>query len=174
MLGLLEQKPIRRTLFVILFCVLFSASLFEILGEFLAGESLGEMSDDVIQFALTGVLLLILLSEYLDERNAYQDLSGKFDNMRGRLKQLDAGSEQIAGEYRKLVQKQFDEWQLTDSEQDVARELLRGLSFKEIAAIRSTKEKTVRQQASAVYGKAGVASRNELAAWFFEDLLNPE
>ena len=26
---------------------------------------------------------------------------------------------------------------------------------------------------SRVYGKAGVASRNELAAWFFEDMLAP-
>jgi DNA-binding CsgD family transcriptional regulator len=31
----------------------------------------------------------------------------------------------------------------------------------------------VRQQASSVYRKAGVSSRNELAAWFFEDMLEP-
>ena len=42
-----------------------------------------------------------------------------------------------------------------------------------IAQLRETREKTVRQQASGVYRKAGVASRNELAAWFFEDMLSP-
>ena len=49
--------------------------------------------------------------------------------------------------------------------------MLKGLSFREIAELRETREKTVRQQASSVYRKAGVAGRNELAAWFFEDML---
>jgi DNA-binding NarL/FixJ family response regulator len=71
------------------------------------------------------------------------------------------------------MQKQFDAWQLTASEQDVVLGLLKGLSFREIAELRETREKTVRQQASSVYRKAGVTSRNELAAWFFEDLLEP-
>ncbi|MBG6159938.1 hypothetical protein IWQ52_006026 [Labrenzia sp. EL_159] len=31
----------------------------------------------------------------------------------------------------------------------------------------------MRKQASAVYRKAGVSSRNELTAWFFEDMLEP-
>ena len=37
----------------------------------------------------------------------------------------------------------------------------------------SDRLKTVRQQASTVYRKAGVSSRNELTAWFFEDMLDP-
>ena len=71
------------------------------------------------------------------------------------------------------MQKQFDAWQRTASEQDVVIGMLKGLSFREIAGLRETREKTVRQQASSVYRKAGVVSRNELAAWFFEDLLEP-
>ena len=43
--------------------------------------------------------------------------------------------------------------------------------MKEIILIRETKEKTVRQQASNVYKKAGIAGRHELVAFFFEDLL---
>lgn len=31
----------------------------------------------------------------------------------------------------------------------------------------------MRKQGSAVYRKAGVSSRNELTAWFFEDMLEP-
>jgi DNA-binding CsgD family transcriptional regulator len=50
--------------------------------------------------------------------------------------------------------------------------LLKGLSFNEISAIRETKEKTVRQQASEIYKKAGVVGRHAFAAWFFEDFLN--
>lgn len=57
--------------------------------------------------------------------------------------------------------------------QDVVIGMLKGLSFREIAELRDTREKTVRQQASSVYRKAGVSGRNELTAWFFEDMLDP-
>ena len=49
--------------------------------------------------------------------------------------------------------------------------LLKGLSLKEIAAVRNTHEKTTRQQASAIYRKAGVTGRHAFSAWFIEDYL---
>ncbi len=70
-----------------------------------------------------------------------------------------------------VIQLQFQQWNLTNSEQEVAMLLLKGLSFREIAAVRSTLEKTVRQQASAIYKKAGVAGRHAFSAWFIEDFL---
>ena len=66
---------------------------------------------------------------------------------------------------------QFRAWGLTPAEADVARLLLLGLSHKEIAAARDTSERTARDQGQAVYKKAGVAGRAELAAFFLEDLL---
>ena len=53
-----------------------------------------------------------------------------------------------------LIDKQFADWSLTMSEKEVALLLLKGLSHKEIADIRKTSEKTVRQQAGQVYEKA--------------------
>jgi DNA-binding NarL/FixJ family response regulator len=53
----------------------------------------------------------------------------------------------------------------------VALLLLKGLSFKEIAQVRNASERTVRQQALAVYAKSGLGGRAELAAFFLEDLL---
>jgi DNA-binding CsgD family transcriptional regulator len=70
-----------------------------------------------------------------------------------------------------LIQSQFRAWELTDSEQAVGLLLLKGLSFKEIAALRQTREKTVRAQASSIYRKAGVDGRHAFAAWFIEDFL---
>lgn len=70
-----------------------------------------------------------------------------------------------------VIQEQFREWQLTNSEQEVGRLVLKGLSFKEMAAIRSVSEKTIRQQASSIYQKSGLAGRHEFAAWFLEDLF---
>jgi DNA-binding CsgD family transcriptional regulator len=71
------------------------------------------------------------------------------------------------------IESQLQEWALSPAESEVAVLLLKGLSFKEIAAVRSTGERTAREQARAVYKKAGVAGRAELSAWFLEDLLPP-
>lgn len=68
---------------------------------------------------------------------------------------------------------QFARWALTDAERDVALRLLKGHAHKEIARQRDTSERTVRQQALAIYRKAGVHSRAELSAFFLEDLLLP-
>ncbi len=71
------------------------------------------------------------------------------------------------------IDQQFISWGLTASEQEIARLLLKGLSHKEIATVRQASEATVRQQATAVYKKANLAGRAELAAFFLEDLLAP-
>jgi DNA-binding CsgD family transcriptional regulator len=71
----------------------------------------------------------------------------------------------------RAIAAQFDAWGLSESEQAVGWLLLKGLSIKEIAALRSTHEKTVRQQASAIYRKAGLPGRHAFVAWFIEDLL---
>jgi len=70
-----------------------------------------------------------------------------------------------------VVTQQFSEWSLTGSETEVGWLLLKGLSLKEIALVRSTQEKTVRQQASSIYKKAGISGRHAFSAWFIEDIL---
>ena len=69
------------------------------------------------------------------------------------------------------IRQQFAEWRLTASECDVAILMLKGFSHKEIAHLRNSSAATVRQQAAAIYGKSGLASRAELAAYFLEDLF---
>lgn len=51
--------------------------------------------------------------------------------------------------------------------------LLKGLSLKEIAAIRATTERTIRAHARSLYSKAGVTGRAALSSFFLEDLLAP-
>jgi len=68
---------------------------------------------------------------------------------------------------------QFDRWQLTPAEREVALLLLKGLSHREVARVRDVSERTARQQARDVYRKAELAGRSELAAFFLEDLLVP-
>jgi DNA-binding NarL/FixJ family response regulator len=52
--------------------------------------------------------------------------------------------------------------------------LLKGYEHKQIAGLTGRGERTVRQHAGAVYEKAGIGGRAELAAYFLNDLLLPE
>jgi DNA-binding CsgD family transcriptional regulator len=71
------------------------------------------------------------------------------------------------------IARQFERWALSPAEREVGLLLLKGLSHKEVAEVRSITEATARQQARAVYKKAGLSGRNDLAAFFLEDLLLP-
>ena len=71
------------------------------------------------------------------------------------------------------IDRQFERWALTPAEREVGLLLLKGLSHREIAEVRTTSEPTVRQQALAVYRKSGLRNRSELSAFFLEDLLLP-
>jgi DNA-binding NarL/FixJ family response regulator len=69
------------------------------------------------------------------------------------------------------IDKQFDAWQLTNAEREIARLILKGLANKEIAAVRASSEQTIKQQTNAIYRKSGLASRGQLAGFFLEDLF---
>lgn len=96
------------------------------------------------------------------------------------LKATEAEAARWRGEARDLLEglgaaldRQFERWALSPAEKEVALLLLKGLSHKEVAEVRSITEATARQQARAVYKKAGLSGRNDLAAFFLEDLLLP-
>lgn len=71
------------------------------------------------------------------------------------------------------IERQFERWSLTPAEAAVGLLLLKGLSHKEIARIRNTSERTVREQSRALYRKSGLSGRSSLSAFFLEDLLLP-
>jgi DNA-binding CsgD family transcriptional regulator len=71
------------------------------------------------------------------------------------------------------IDAQFGRWSLTDAEREVALLLLKGLSSKEVAAVRNSGERTVREHARSIYSKAGLTGRAALSAFFLEDLLAP-
>jgi len=74
---------------------------------------------------------------------------------------------------RQEIDNQFEAWGMTAAEQDIALLILKGLSHKEIATLRSTAEATVRQQAQSIYHKSGLTGRSAFAAYFLEDLFAP-
>jgi DNA-binding NarL/FixJ family response regulator len=122
------------------------------------------------------VMLTILGSVYLgyDLIRSSRQVKALRTKLAKADKQINNMSSQMRAarqEYSQTIAAQFDSWGFTKSEQQVALLLLKGLSFKEIAEVRLTKEKTVRQQASTIYSKAEVDGRHTLCAWFMEDFI---
>ena len=117
-----------------------------------------------------------LLRLVRSERAAREEASALAE----RLKATEADATRWRSEARDLLDglgaaldRQFERWLLSPAEKEVALLLLKGLSHKEVAGVRSITEATARQQARAVYKKAGLSGRNDLAAFFLEDLLLP-
>ena len=65
------------------------------------------------------------------------------------------------------IDAQFTRWNLTEAEREVALLLLKGLSSKEVAAVRVTAERTVREQARSTTPKRGLpgARRCRRSSW---------
>lgn len=81
-----------------------------------------------------------------------------------------ANRELVSG-LAKQIYKQFESWRLTHAEAEIGLLMLKGLSHSEIANLRQTSERTIRDQARAIYRKSGLNGRTELSAFFLEDLL---
>ena len=106
-----------------------------------------------------------------------------YRNQRALVRDLDAArieGRQWRDETRTLlkglgeaIDRQFVAWKLTQAEREVGLLILKGLSLKEIAAVRVTSERTIRAQARSIYAKAGLSGRAALSAFFLEDLLAP-
>lgn len=77
----------------------------------------------------------------------------------------------LSSEFLINIDDQFDKWEFTRAEKEIALLLIKGLAMKEIADIRQSSENTVRQQSSQIYRKSSLAGRMELGAFFLDDLL---
>jgi len=160
----------RSQIFGAFVIVVLLMSLFDFAGEFMAGQTLTDMLDDALMLFLSAAMLLFFCADYYKQQRSLKELKTQLESVRGKL---DRNDRHIGDQYRTVIQKQFDAWQLTPAEQEIALTLIKGLSFREVAALRQTSQKTARQHATNVYRKAGLSGRHELAGWFFEDLFNP-
>ncbi len=121
----------------------------------------------------SGLGFVYLLWEMRRRTRRERRLAQTLAEAEGQLRNLNDDMRRARRTYSQAIQQQFEAWKMTDSEQQVAMLLLKGLSFREIAVLRETREKTVRQQASAIYGKSGLDGRHAFAAWFLEDFMDP-
>lgn len=71
------------------------------------------------------------------------------------------------------IGRQFERWGLSEAETEIGFLLLKGLSHKEIAGLRSTSERTVREQSRSIYRKSDLQGRAGFSAFFLETLMMP-
>lgn len=130
---------------------------------------------------LTGLAGALLMAQVLRRelkqasaaRQEAKELAARLDATQAEAARWRNEAKELLGGLGAALDRQFERWQLTPAEKEVALLLLKGLSHKEIAQARSISEATARQQARAVYKKAGLSGRHDLAAFFLEDLLLP-
>lgn len=132
------------------------------------------------RWSLIVVSLVVSALSYLRFRNRWTDLTRRESSLHQELRVERENVTRIYAEKERLLQgvseqieAQFGQWSFTEAEREVAMLMLKGLRHKEIADIRGTTERTVRQQAVVIYKKAGISGRTDLAAYFLEDLLQP-
>ncbi len=70
-----------------------------------------------------------------------------------------------------VIEAEFDNWQLTPSEQDVATFLVKGLSTSEIAEMRGSAEGTVKAHLNAIYRKSGTRNRAEMLSVLIDTMM---
>ena len=85
--------------------------------------------------------------------------------------QLDRVPASAGAAVKTVIDGDFQEWRLSEAENDIAWFMLRGLPLREIADVRGTSERTVRQQAQAIYRKAGLDGRSDLAGRVLERFI---
>jgi DNA-binding CsgD family transcriptional regulator len=147
------------------------ANLYDLVIDLSYGTTTGHLVAEALMIMMSlSVITWLLLNLHLQKKELEQ-IRQEIAEAKNRRMQMGAEGQEVRSKLSEIIRQQFQNWQLTGGEQEVALLLLKGLSFKEIAAVRDTHEKTVRQQASAIYRKSGVNGRHAFSAWFIEDFL---
>jgi DNA-binding CsgD family transcriptional regulator len=138
-----------------------------------AGESGWHLFGEAVVMGLSLLGLAAIAIQLRSARGRARALERDLDGTRADLARWrDEAQDHLRG-LGTAIDLQFRRWELTPAEREVALALLKGLSLRDIADLRATSERTVRQQSLGIYRKSGLAGRAELAAFFLEDLLLP-
>ena len=151
-------------------------TLFVLIGLLIAWDVVSDYADGVswghivIEVGVLGVAAAGIVLMWRQLRQARSDLQHALVD----AEQWRHENREILRGLGAAIERQFTSWNLSKAEADVALFLLKGLSHREIAVLRCTSERTVREQARALYRKAGLSGRSSLAAFFLEDLFLPQ
>jgi len=155
-------------IFFACFIVLVGADL--VLDE-MSEASVYHLATEALLFVIGVGLLVLMVLRLQSQLRATRRLQRDLDSANAEARRWREESQEILRGLGEAIDRQFQRWALTPAEAEIGLLLLKGFSHKEIAGVRETSERTVRQQARSLYAKGGLAGRSELSAFFLEDLL---
>jgi len=169
--SIVFRLQLKESVLILLFFTLVIASGIDLLSDFSEKTDLGHVIKEavIVIISLTAIawLLLDMRRQATEIMMLREELSAMKTPVQKPKKEVLEAKKTLGH----VISQQFDDWNLSNSEKEVGWLLLKGLSLREIAMLRNTLEKTVRQQASSIYKKAGINGRHAFAAWFIEDVL---
>jgi DNA-binding CsgD family transcriptional regulator len=89
-----------------------------------------------------------------------------------RMGDMDAGLMVARGQMAEVMDRFFDDWNLTEAERDIAIMILKGLDNESIGQVRRTASGTVRAQATSIYSKSDTHGRAQFVSLFMEELMS--
>lgn len=154
---------------VAIFAVLFT----DVVMDYRGGATFGHLWIEALAMLVAALVAGALFGNVVTARNEGRRLRAQLAATAAEAERWRAEAHDVLAGLSAAIDRQFDRWELSGAEREIGLLLLKGLSHKEVAECRGVSERTVRQQARALYRKAGLAGRAELAAFFLEDLLLP-
>lgn len=155
------------------FLLIFLLMVWDVASDVYAGASGAHVFVEVLVLIIAALASALLLRQIWRERQFRAALVHDLQASQAEAAAWREEAREVLRGLRAAIDRQFVIWGLSPAEAQVGLFLLKGLSLKEIAALRMTSERTVREQARALYRKAGVSGRSAFAAYFLEDLLLP-
>jgi DNA-binding CsgD family transcriptional regulator len=162
----------RNTVITIILIIIMLLNGLDVIVDLGLGVPLWHILQEALLVVLSALAAALLILHIRKKNKSLHHLAENLSDANQQIALLNGKIKEERKRYSLVIKEQFDSWNLTLGEQQVALLLLKGLSLKEIASVRTTKEMTVRQQASSIYSKSGLVGRHEFSAWFLEDFLN--
>ena len=161
----------RNNILIFIFVIVAVASGMDLVADFSHGADKAHIFKESLLVLLSLLALSWLLYEQIKQAEKISCLRRELEQTKNSTQQPNKYLLEGRRHLSQIITQQFKDWQLTQSESEIGLFLLKGLSLKEIASLRNTTEKTVRQQASSIYKKADLQGRHAFSAWFIEDIL---
>ena len=126
---------------------------------------------------ITFIIFAVVSSSWM--WHVYKKNNKLLQNSENRVMELTAQRQEYLQKHENLIRgmkeaitNQLKTWGLSAAEIEITLLLMRGYSHKQIAGQLEKSEKTVRNQSLAVYKKTGMTGRNDLTAFFIEDIFS--
>lgn len=166
---ILAYKEILVNLLIIL---LFGINLYDIVYHNITEGNLN--FHQILEAIIISLILTLLILVKFLYKFSIRTLKEDLEKNQNQLNIYKNKYKQSIREIKQGIEEQMDLWQFTNEEKKVAKLLILGYTFKQIAGILSKKEKTIRNQSLSIYKKSGMIGRSDLAGYFLSDFLEIE